>query len=49
MAYILLSFVSMRSAPGCGESKRIGKTFRPDSKGGPVFLRSLESKGYSKR
>jgi len=27
---------SMRSASGCGESERVGKTFRPDSKGGPA-------------
>ena len=30
-------FASMRSTSGCGESKRIGKTFRPELKGRPVF------------
>ena len=37
LAFYSVQFATMRSASGCGESKRIGKTFRPDSKGRPAF------------
>lgn len=37
LTFYSILFASMRSALGCGESKRIGKTFRPDLQGGPAF------------